>query len=126
MCTKEESFLWQQQDVVLTETPCGLTVTVHSSAAAHVRRLTCRLVVQPIVWLSKRWYSLHGSRAAQQRLQEAKALALWQQERIAAAAARMAAEEEARKGLVIVRVPCCLCYTTQHLFLTTPSLWWRA
>ena len=68
------------------------------------KEVVCRLIVQPVLWLSKRWHSAHGSRALHQRLLEAKERALRQKELISAAAARMAAQEEAQHGLIIVRV----------------------
>ena len=96
---------------------CGSGIAAEVYAHFEAASVACRLIVQPVVWLSKRWYRAHGSRALQQRLMEARERALRQQELIAAAAARMAAQEEALHGLVIVRVlPCLLllCPHNQH------------
>lgn len=78
-------------------------------------------MVQPILWLSRRWNRVHGSREAQLRLLQVKERALRQQELIAAAAARMAAQEEAQGGLIIVRV--CLRPEYVPLLITANSLW---
>lgn len=65
--------------------------------------LCCRLVVQPLLWLHRTLKSARGERSLQHQVATAKEQALQQQELLRASVARLAAEEDRRGGLIIVR-----------------------